>query len=371
MLGVQSLGPLVPRRVAEGAVREASRVPDEHPQPVEDPSTGSERDAWVTLLGVPGLGPVTFASLLAAFGSARAVLDVAAGPAGSSRLREALVQAAADAPDQTSDSLEAATAGLSGTVEAETAAANGLAPPAARSWHGRRASLGADLARRICESVGAGELAVERVKALGLAVVTLDDAAYPNRLRQVDMPPPLLFVKGSIECLRARHSIAVVGTRRPTDKGRLIAGWIGSSLARAGAVVVSGLAVGIDGAAHAAVVGEGLATVAVLGGGHARLFPRAHERLADAIVAAGGAVVGTGARHAGQSRQLSSSQQARARAQTRRSWSRRVLEAVPSSPRAGLSSRVGIASWCRVRSTRRPARGATHSCEPSPARPGW
>lgn len=150
---------------------------------------------------------------------------------------------------------------------------------------------GTDLARRICESVGAGELAVERVKALGLAVVTLDDTAYPDRLRQVDMPPPLLFVKGSIECLGTRHSIAVVGTRRPTDKGRLIAGWIGSSLARAGAVVVSGLAVGINGAAHAAVVGEGLATVAVLGGGHARLFPRAHERLADAIVAAGGAVV--------------------------------------------------------------------------------
>ena len=71
----------------------------------------------------------------------------------------------------------------------------------------------------------------------------------------------------------------------------MIAGWIGSALARAGSVVVSGLAVGIDGAAHAAVVGEGLATVAVLGGGHARLFPSAHERLADAIVAAGGAVV--------------------------------------------------------------------------------
>ena len=291
MLGVQSLGPLVPRRVAEGAVGEASRVPDDHSRPVEDPRAGSERDAWVTLLGVPGLGPVTFASLLAAFGSARAVLDVAAGPAGPSRLREALAQAAADAPDHTSDSLEAATACLCGTAEVETAAANGLAPPAVRSWHGRRASLGTDLARRICESVGAAELVVERVRALGLAVVTLDDTAYPERLRQVDMPPPLLFVKGSIECLRTRHSIAVVGTRRPTDKGRLFAGWIGSSLARAGAVVVSGLAVGIDGAAHAAVVGEGLATVAVLGGGHARLFPRAHERLADAIVAAGGAVV--------------------------------------------------------------------------------
>ncbi len=122
-------------------------------------------------------------------------------------------------------------------------------------------------------------------------MVTLDDRSYPDRLRRVELPPPLLFVRGSVESLSASHAVAVVGTRRPSDKGRLIAGWVASGLARAGAVVVSGLAVGIDGAAHAAVVGEGLATVAVLGGGHARLFPRAHERLADAIVASGGAVV--------------------------------------------------------------------------------
>ena len=103
--------------------------------------------------------------------------------------------------------------------------------------------------------------------------------------------PPLLFVRGSVAALNPANSVAVVGTRWPTDKGRLIAGWIGSALARTGSVVVSGLAVGIDGAAHAAVVGEGGRTVAVLGGGHARMFPRAHDRLAEAIVAAGGAVV--------------------------------------------------------------------------------
>jgi DNA processing protein len=276
MLGVQSLGPVAPRRVAEGTVREASRVPLK-PGPVSGVSeTSSERDAWVTLLGVPGLGPVTFASLLAAFGTARAVLDAAAEPAGPSRLREALAHAAADAPDRTNDCVEAAAS---------------RSDPAPDAWHGRRADLGADLARRICESVSAGARTMELVRSLGLAVVTLDDTAYPDRLRRVDMPPPLLFVRGSIDSLAARHSIAVVGTRRPSDKGRLVAGWICSGLARAGAVVVSGLAVGIDGAAHAAVVGEGLATVAILGGGHARLFPRAHERLADAIVAAGGAVV--------------------------------------------------------------------------------
>jgi DNA processing protein len=121
--------------------------------------------------------------------------------------------------------------------------------------------------------------------------VTLEDEAYPHRLRLVDMPPPLLFVRGEPGALDLDHMVAVVGTRRPTDKGRLIAGWISGALANAGACVVSGLAVGIDGAAHAAAIGDGGRTVAVLGGGHAHLFPRSHERLADAIAAAGGAVV--------------------------------------------------------------------------------
>jgi len=139
--------------------------------------------------------------------------------------------------------------------------------------------------------VDVADRALAAVRSLGLAVVTLDDPEYPERLRRIDMPPPLLFVRGSLAALGTPAAVAVVGTRWPTDRGRMIAGWIGSALARAGAVVVSGLAVGIDGAAHASVVAEGLPTVAVLGGGHARLFPKAHERLADAIVAAGGAVV--------------------------------------------------------------------------------
>jgi DNA processing protein len=85
--------------------------------------------------------------------------------------------------------------------------------------------------------------------------------------------------------------VAVVGTRRATERGRRIAGAIGGALSTAGAVVVSGLAVGIDGAAHAAAVACGGRTVAVLGSGHQRLYPRAHTHLADQIVAHGGAVI--------------------------------------------------------------------------------
>jgi DNA processing protein len=82
-----------------------------------------------------------------------------------------------------------------------------------------------------------------------------------------------------------------VGTRRPTPAGRRIASRIGGALARAEAIVVSGLAIGIDGAAHAAAVAEESPTVAFIGGGHGRLFPRPHDRLADAIVDGGGAVI--------------------------------------------------------------------------------
>jgi DNA processing protein len=256
-------------------------------------AAGEERDAWVVLLAVPGLGPVTFAGLLAAFGSARATLAVAAGPDGAARLQEAV--------SDRLDSEEGVDAGLSSAIDR----VDSTDPPSAASEDSGcrlerndncadariRRTLGADLADRIRQQVAVADRVLTVVHALDLTVVTLDDVEYPERLRRVDMPPPLLFVRGSLAALTAPAAVAVVGTRWPTDKGRMIAGWIGSALARSGAVVVSGLAVGIDGAAHAAVVAEGMPTVAVLAGGHARLFPRAHERLAEAIVTAGGAVV--------------------------------------------------------------------------------
>jgi DNA processing protein len=104
------------------------------------------------------------------------------------------------------------------------------------------------------------------VVALGI-----EEPTFPERLRRIELPPRVLFVRGDVAALSAEAAVAVVGTRRPTDGGRRTASRIGAALARAGALVVSGLAVGIDGAAHAAVVAEGRRTVAVIGGGHARL----------------------------------------------------------------------------------------------------
>jgi DNA processing protein len=101
----------------------------------------------------------------------------------------------------------------------------------------------------------------------------------------------VLFVLGDRRALGPEHAVAVVGTRRATSVGRTTAARIATALARAGASVVSGLAFGIDGAAHEAALRAGGTTVAVIGGGHARLTPRAHGRLARAIETSGGAVV--------------------------------------------------------------------------------
>jgi DNA processing protein len=121
--------------------------------------------------------------------------------------------------------------------------------------------------------------------------VAQGDPDFPRRLLAIDMSPLALFVRGSLASLEREHVVGVVGTRKPSPGGRRIASRIGTALARAGATVVSGLAVGIDGAAHAAAVAERCPTIAFIGGGHGRLFPRAHDRLADAIVAGGGGVI--------------------------------------------------------------------------------
>jgi DNA processing protein len=121
--------------------------------------------------------------------------------------------------------------------------------------------------------------------------MTLADADYPSRLRRVELPPPVLFVLGTLGALDRPRAVAVVGTRRPTAVGRTTAGRIADAVAGRGATVLSGLALGIDAAAHAASLRAGGTTVAVIGGGHERLYPAGNRGLARAIVAQGGAVV--------------------------------------------------------------------------------
>jgi DNA processing protein len=99
-----------------------------------------------------------------------------------------------------------------------------------------------------------------------------------------------LWVAGELDGLRA-PSIAIVGTRAPSDEGRRRARYFGEALGRAGVCIVSGLALGIDGAAHEGSLAAGAPTVGVLGGGHDHFFPPRHRELAARIVTGGGAVV--------------------------------------------------------------------------------
>ncbi len=99
-----------------------------------------------------------------------------------------------------------------------------------------------------------------------------------------------LWVAGSLDGLRA-PCVAVVGTRAPSDDGRRRARRLAEDLARSGVCVVSGLALGIDGAAHEGALAAGAPTVGVLGGGHGHFFPPRHRELGARIVAGGGAVV--------------------------------------------------------------------------------
>lgn len=210
-----------------------------------------EHDAWIALASADRVGPATFARLLAAFGSARAVLDAAE----AARLPAAL-------------------------TEGEASARGDEMRP-----------LPTQLVAEIVMAARQRAERAARVRQMGVEAVTWREAAYPERLRGLDDAPPVLFVRGRVAALSAEKSVAVVGTRRPTPAGRSLAGGIGAAIARCGAAVISGLAFGIDAAAHAAAVDVSGVTVAVIGSGQGAITPAAHRPLAEAIVRAGGAVI--------------------------------------------------------------------------------
>src|SRR4051812_14684255 len=125
----------------------------------------------------------------------------------------------------------------------------------------------------------------------GLWTLTAYDADYPRRLHDLDPKPPVIHGLGDPTVLHAPRTAAVVGTRRPTPSGRLLAGQIAARLVEANAVVVSGAAIGIDGAAHAATIAGNGITIAVIGGGDRHPGPRAHRDLRRQIVESGGALI--------------------------------------------------------------------------------
>lgn len=202
---------------------------------------GDERAYWIALQALPGMGPVTFARLLHAFGSARGAWEA------GERLLPLMSRPAPDTP----------------TVL-------------------RR------LLRDGAESVARG---VSRLTmAAGGVILTALDASYPRALTVLDPRPAVLYAAGDVTAFDA-VCVAIVGTRRASGYGRAAAAHLADELGRAGAVVVSGLALGIDGEAHRAAIEAGGRSIAVLPSPLGRIYPPRHRELARRLVETGGILV--------------------------------------------------------------------------------
>lgn len=127
------------------------------------------------------------------------------------------------------------------------------------------------------------EQELDALSSLGIRVLFVNDPDYPSNVAAVHDRPPLLFVDGELEHEADRRAVAVVGSRSAGARGLELAATLSCELARENVVVVSGLAVGIDGAAHRGALDGGGRTVAVLGTGIRRVYPAAHASLAREV----------------------------------------------------------------------------------------
>jgi DNA processing protein len=193
---------------------------------------------WIALNMTPGVGPRVTARLLEHFGSAEAIFD-------APRRELALLRLTTEAIESI------ATRELYERAESE----------------------------------------IDRVRKLGGDILVLDDGVYPSLLRETYDPPVVLYVKGGwSECLD-RPCVAIVGSRRCSTYGQNAALMLSRELAQRGVTIISGLARGIDAAAHRGALEAGGRTVGVMGTGLDQIYPRDHKHLADEILRQSGALV--------------------------------------------------------------------------------
>lgn len=151
-----------------------------------------------------------------------------------------------------------------------------------------KAGLGAKLIDRVVAIRQKVELdkILQNLQNQGIQILTWEDKEYPKRLKEINQPPPVLYLRGAF--LPEDHfSVAIVGTRRVTPYGRQVAEEIASSLAANGITIVSGLARGVDSIAHQAALRAGGRTLAVLGSGVDKIYPPEHRNLAAQITGSG------------------------------------------------------------------------------------
>jgi len=150
------------------------------------------------------------------------------------------------------------------------------------------AGLAASVAQSLASGCAFDDAAEQQNQAAkaGAVLIPITDARYPPALRDIFDPPPLLFARGRVELL-ATLMIGVVGTRRPTAYGVAVATKLSADLAAAGMTITSGMARGIDTAAHKGVLEVGGGTIAVFGCGIDQIYPAENRKLAEQIALAG------------------------------------------------------------------------------------
>ena len=161
------------------------------------------------------------------------------------------------------------------------------APSELRFVEGVGPKLTERLVRAGAEIDAEGQIAFCRNQ--GISIITEADAAYPRALREIPDPPGLLFVRGTLKPSDAL-AIGIVGTRHGTHYGLRQAERLAGSLARAGLTIISGLARGIDAAAHRGAMEAGGRTIAILASGVMNIYPPEHDKLAEQVVASGALV---------------------------------------------------------------------------------
>jgi DNA processing protein len=167
---------------------------------------------------------------------------------------------------------------------------------AASAWRGtpeelRAAGLGSKVIERLLEVRQGVDLEKlwDRIIAQGIQILTWDDELYPPRLKEIEQPPPVLYIRGEL-LAEDDFAVAIVGTRKVTPYGRQVTEELSAFLAANGVTVISGLARGVDAVAHSAALKAGGRTLAVLGSGVDRIYPPENRALAEQMMSRGALV---------------------------------------------------------------------------------
>jgi DNA processing protein len=151
-----------------------------------------------------------------------------------------------------------------------------------------QAGLGLKTIERVVQARASVDLEKvwEKIEKQGIKILTWQDETYPQRLKEIDQPPPVLYVRGEY-LPDDLFAVAIVGTRRATAYGRQITEELSSFLAANGLTVISGLARGVDAIAHQTSLKAGGRTIAVLGSGVDKIYPPEHRGLAEQVMQRG------------------------------------------------------------------------------------